>query len=295
MKLTIPLFSQRDPRWKDIKLGTSTVSNIGNYGCLLTSCAMVCKYFGKDTDPLKLNEDMKKVKGFYNGSYWIWGKLSEVYPDINFDWDIFNNGNFQSIPADLTMIDKLLNEKIPVIVQVDFVPGDKVQEHWVVVKGKEDDYLINDPWTGEEYFFKAKYGDPARFIFAIRAYRGKVSYEPTIEDQLSDCKVSLKTANETLAEKSLVVNDVSARLEQQERDNKDLISQLQKAREEKEQYKRETEMLTGKVDGLQKGLDSALAEQTRLTEALAASQTGQIEQIDKWVALKLVIKKFLGK
>jgi predicted double-glycine peptidase len=33
------------------------------------------------------------------------------------------------------------------------------------------DVIIADPWTGERISFRAKYGEPARWIFRIVAYR----------------------------------------------------------------------------------------------------------------------------
>jgi len=52
--LDVPFFSQRDPAWSDKKLDHSPYS-IGEYGCALTSAAMVSKYFRYDTDPDRLN------------------------------------------------------------------------------------------------------------------------------------------------------------------------------------------------------------------------------------------------
>ena len=62
--------------------------------------------------------------------------------------------------------------KVPPVVQVDLIPGGVMNQHWVQIVGKTaDDYIINDPWTGEQGSFRTRYGDPARWIFRIRAYR----------------------------------------------------------------------------------------------------------------------------
>jgi hypothetical protein len=34
-----------------------------------------------------------------------------------------------------------------------------------------DDYIANDPWTGERISFREKYGEPARWIFRIVGYK----------------------------------------------------------------------------------------------------------------------------
>ncbi|MEO0289580.1 MAG: C39 family peptidase [candidate division WOR-3 bacterium] len=251
MILPIKPISQRDLKWKDKKLGTSTVNTIGSHGCLLTCCAMVCNYFGKNTDPARLNDDMVRVKGFYSGSLWVWGKLSEVYPDILFDWQVYNEGQCADKPAPLSLIDRLLDEKLPVIVKVDFNPGGALDEHWVLIIGKDEagSYLINDPWTGETYFFQAKYQDPARYIYQICAYRGKIpeekyqllkggvllkEYETNPEDKILDLENKVSSLNEELAKTRLEVNSLREALSAQETDNKDLASQLQTARQERD-------------------------------------------------------------
>jgi len=60
------------------------------------------------------------------------------------------------------------------LVHVDFTPGGAVDQHWVLIVGKSgSDYIINDPIDGKQTSFTARYGDPARWIFRIRAYRRK--------------------------------------------------------------------------------------------------------------------------
>ena len=156
MKLTgLTYFSQKDPKWKDTKLGTSTVSTIGGYGCLLCDVASVLTYYGKDTDPLRLNEDLKKVNGFYNGSYLIYGAVTDIYEDVTMDWGNFID--YSLIPADLQKIDSILLSKRPVICKVDFKPEtSELNEHWITIIGKTEDgqYICIDPIDGIEIFFQ---------------------------------------------------------------------------------------------------------------------------------------------
>ena len=65
MKLNIPPLGQRDPRWKDKRLGGG--GSIGNYGCLLVCHAMMLTYFGHEVDPDTLNA-IYKEKGVYDGN-----------------------------------------------------------------------------------------------------------------------------------------------------------------------------------------------------------------------------------
>ena len=316
MKLPIQPISQRDSQWKDKKLGTSSVFTIGNFGCLLTCATMVCKYFGKDTDPARLNDEMVKVKGFYNGTFWVWGQLNVVYPDITFDWDLWDKGMFYDIPADLTILDKLLAEGIPPIVQVDFIPGGDVQEHWVVVIGKEGDYLINDPISGETYFFTAKYGDPSRYIFAIRAYRGTISnkfqlsqggvvlkeYEKNPDDIIGDLQTKVGSLEETLVKKNAEVEDAIAQLKplrealgQQEKDNTDISNQLLKAREERDKVARELVLAKEDVETLKGEVEVLEAKNKALVSDLKATQAQILQGISVWEHLQWAIKKFLNK
>lgn len=164
--LDVPLYSQNDPLWRYEKLGTSA-STIGGYGCLLTSAAMVCKYFGKDTDPKRLNRAMIAAGGYENGNLWKWWSLPLVYPDLEVrDWV-----NCEKVPAPLERIDNALATGNPVIVMVDYRPGGTIQMHFVLIVGKtDDDYVINDPIDGKQVSFRSRYGDPVSGIYRIAVY-----------------------------------------------------------------------------------------------------------------------------
>ena len=64
--------SQRDPRWKDIKLGTGSTT-IGQEGCLVTCLAMLA-----GTTPDVVNEELKRVGGYQNGNLVIWSALDKT-------------------------------------------------------------------------------------------------------------------------------------------------------------------------------------------------------------------------
>jgi len=291
MKLAINPLSQRDERWKLKRLGGSNVT-IGNYGCLLVCHSMYLRYLGQDLLPDALNE-VYKNKGVFDpqGNINFWAAATA----FENTWVADEYYNCYDIPCDLSKIDYLLDKKMPVIALVDFSPKAGIQTHFVLIKGKENNsYLINDPWTGEEYFFEAKYGDPATKIFGLRIYTGReVPNGTSVEDQLSDCKVSLGSCEEALATKSLEVNNLRTSLETQERDNKDLIGQLLEARNQRDKAVREQEELAKKVEGLETGLSSAKEEIKRLKTALKSSQALKFEAIGTWDLAKELFKRFL--
>ena len=164
--LAIKPLSQRDTRWASHKLGYSYYT-IGGYGCLITAISMILNWYGKQTDPAQLNDALVRVGGF-TGANLYWNAIAQVQPDIYLAKAI----DCYYIPAPLHEIDALLADDVPVLVHVDFTPGGAVDQHWVLIVGKSgDDYIINDPWTGEQGSFRTRYGDPARWIFRIRAYR----------------------------------------------------------------------------------------------------------------------------
>lgn len=282
MKLNIPPLSQKDSRWGRKRLGTSTVT-ISNYGCLLTCHSMMLIYYGhEECLPDVLNELYKTKKVFDQGNLINFYAAANCFEDITVD----EHYNCYDVPCDLSKIDKYLAEKKPVIALVDFSPKTGIQTHFVLIIGHEgNDYLINDPWTGETYFFSAKYGDAARFIFGLRLYSGELK-EENLEDTISDLETKVKSLNEENARKSLENNELRTALENQERDNKDLSEQLVKARSERNKIDGEKKVLETKVKdvekqvvNLKKGLASAEDTVKTLRSELATSQARQLGSV----------------
>jgi hypothetical protein len=152
---------QNDPRWKDHKLGNSYYT-IGQMGCLITALS------GQfNTTPDQLNDALLKVGGFA-GANLYWKAIVAVMPNYEYVTAI----DCYYVPAPLHEIDALLEQRVPPVVQVDLYPGGVMNQHWVQIVGKSgSDYIINDPINGKQVSFRQTYGDPARWIFRIRAYR----------------------------------------------------------------------------------------------------------------------------
>ena len=180
-EIEVPWFSQLSP-WGEEALGDSTVIDIARNGCALTACAMVLKYYGVDTDPVKLNSWLLKHDGFDKG----WDDESGEYLGrVRIIWDVIASGHgtveffrrydFPHLPADLHLIRGYLNDGIPVIAEV-LRPGGI--QHFVVLTGYEgDEFLIRDPldegvrYLSDGYNISDKWGSgAARNIFGVRIF-----------------------------------------------------------------------------------------------------------------------------
>lgn len=120
--------SQRDPRWKDIKLGTGSTS-IGGEGCLITCLAMFA-----GTTPDVVNEELKRVGGYQNGNLVIWSALDRTNLGLRFieRSRVYNN--------------EKVSNNLPCIVEVD---GSRIgaKQHFVLYIGNK---RMIDPWFGRE-------------------------------------------------------------------------------------------------------------------------------------------------
>jgi hypothetical protein len=185
MKLDIQALSQRDSRWASKKLGTSSVT-IGGYGCVLTCLTMLCNYYKHPLTPDQLNEMLINVNGFSNGNLMKWEVLTQLFSDIKWEGRV----DCPDVPAPLNTIDEYLDKRMPVVVCVDFDPKEGLQQHFVLVIGKDNnDYFVNDPWTGETYYFSAKYGKPSEGVYGLRLYSGNLDPVVPMEDLVLQKKI----------------------------------------------------------------------------------------------------------
>jgi peptidoglycan hydrolase CwlO-like protein len=130
-------FSQTDSRWGDKKIGNSS-SLMKNYGCAVTSVAMVFKYYGASIDPGL----MAKQKIFY---YDLIKWPASWSPNITLSSSI-NHGNIN-----WKTIDSELKKDHPVIVYIKKTNGGG--GHYVVVNGKDSkDYIVHDPYFGANIY-----------------------------------------------------------------------------------------------------------------------------------------------
>jgi hypothetical protein len=165
-------YSQKDPRWSDVRLGTS-YSTIGGYGCTLCSVASVLADFGIDVDPGRLNRWLIANGGYTGGNLFIFSAVEPLGVTLV---DLIDC-TYQ--PAPVTTILSALAEGMGVVVKVDMSPGGVLNEHWArVTGGDSDDLRIMDPWLPNgfnHYWLLARYGatyqwDLERAIFRVAIY-----------------------------------------------------------------------------------------------------------------------------
>lgn len=136
-KNNVPYFSQNRPAiWANDRLGNCRDSTtIAGAGCKLTSTAMVFKYYGVETDPGRLN---KQLRSTFQGC---------LIANIKTNASIFGL-KATKLGTKNTVVQKLKEGNYPIIVGFRggvAVTGSKGQ-HWIVLTGIDKDYVYkNDP------------------------------------------------------------------------------------------------------------------------------------------------------
>lgn len=145
-----PSYSQRDPRWGTDLLGNSRGSTIAQYGC-----TMCCGAMAAGITPDLMNICLREHGGFQReprGSWAATFDLSMCAPNLRL---VYVSRKYEDVEAPLSLIDRTtahVQRGNPAILQVDFSPAPKQQQHWVLITGAHVDekgnvvYEINDPW-----------------------------------------------------------------------------------------------------------------------------------------------------
>lgn len=129
-QIEVPYYSQQDSRWASVSLGNSGVS-IGDYGCLITSFAMVASFFGLGKTPLNINNESTFTG---DGSF------------LSFNGNMGNLQNYRyRVGINYSEIDSQLSRGNPVIVGVHM---SSYLDHWIVLTGgnQQSGYSWNDPY-----------------------------------------------------------------------------------------------------------------------------------------------------
>ncbi len=133
-------FSQNDPRWKDMTIGLSN-SFIDDYGCAISSVAMVFKYYGIDIDPGRLS----KQPIFYRDLI-SWPKQWRFLDLIENSYH--KSGGLDN--GDWNLIDREIASGHPVIIFIKALG--RGAGHYVVIHSKDSKgYIVHDPvmWNGQ--------------------------------------------------------------------------------------------------------------------------------------------------
>lgn len=176
--------SQQDPRWKDEKLGFDNTITIGSDGCALTCLTMLVNGYGFNETPSTMNQKLKAMgsgAGFLGGLI-VWSGLTRAFPKIIYR-DILL---CRDQPAPLASINASLDAGQPLVVEIDRSPAPNLQNHWVVLYGRQgNDYLILDPWPNppdnKETLLVGRFGqgrEAAQIITAIVWYQATGTQPP---------------------------------------------------------------------------------------------------------------------
>jgi Peptidase_C39 like family len=148
--MSLQIFSQRDPKWANQNLGTSDVT-IGGYGCIITCLSMAMTYFGVDTNPATLDNNLTDYGGYSSGNMYNFHGIEKV-SNLKETASVFSDCSDSSYNAILEFIKEGINNPNKIcIVQIDFVPGTSESDsHYVIVNKVTDrnNIEIIDPWTG---------------------------------------------------------------------------------------------------------------------------------------------------
>ena len=160
-------FSQNNSRWKDMTIGLSN-SSVDDYGCAISSVAMVFKYYGINIDPGRLS----KQPIFYYDLI-VWPKQWRFL-------DLIKNSYHKSgglTKADWNLIDREIASGHPVIVFIKALG--RGAGHYVVIHSKDSKgYIVHDPvrWNGQS--------GANIYLSTTRKYIGSIYKTNTVVDQM---------------------------------------------------------------------------------------------------------------
>ena len=170
--LRVQLWSQKDPRWGNDRMGSS-YRTLAQKGCLVDATAIYLDYLGVDTDPKRYNQLLGLRGGYqyvvengikYANMYWKYPGV--LFPQIQrdlTDYTWYWNGTGWE-----TQARTILSSKRPVLGLVDFYAGGALDQHWVLIVGyRADGWWAVDPETGT-LINLSKYQDK---VYRIVGYR----------------------------------------------------------------------------------------------------------------------------
>lgn len=131
------IFSQRDGRWANDKMGTSGLK-IYSWGCTITSIASLLCWAGYIETPETVNRRLSANGGYYKDTALVlWGVVGRLWPKIKWIKRGYNYNNVE-------VAWYIYGKKTPVLVEVN---GSKIgaYRHWVLFLG---DGKMADPWYG---------------------------------------------------------------------------------------------------------------------------------------------------
>lgn len=175
------LYAQRDPRWASQRLGTADGITLGQYGCYVTSMAMLACYYGHTITPAAL-DDLYTARGIYvDGDMMPDDAVHRAFPDLT----LVAVHDYSNGPADLGLLRSIAADPtLMAVIGLDFDhnPSDGVQTHFSPLAGCDGVHVqLADTWYGGIIAdMTVNYGsDPATTIQKVVVYRGPAPATPT--------------------------------------------------------------------------------------------------------------------
>jgi len=169
------LYSQRDPRWRDLEYTAGWT--FGQAGCLVVCVAMVASYFGIADEPPEVAHKLNAAGCFSDGCLSYPERIPRAYPALVWSGRV----DWRNVPADLDALAAEL-EEMPVIVEVEYNPGGAIppkDQHFVVAEGFTPDgldLLIADPRDGAATRLLERYAlehwSLERAVYGLRLLEG---------------------------------------------------------------------------------------------------------------------------
>ena len=173
------MYSQRDSKWSNNKLGTSN-HTIGQSGCVITSiCNLLLKH-GYEITPDEANERIKNAGGYANGNLIIWSKLKDALPVEAYRYYGYDNNKVSQAIED--------NKGCLVEASGARIGGSK---HWTLFTG---DGKSEDPWFGNVK--TTSYYQPLTGYTIIKVNpKGGIMEQSDCEKQVEAMQKEIENAN----------------------------------------------------------------------------------------------------
>jgi len=168
------LYAQRDPRWAGQRLGTANGITLGQYGCYVTSMAMLACYYGHPITPAAL-DDLYTARAIYvDGDMMPDDALHHAFPNL----ELVAVHDYSNGPADLGLLRQIAADPaLMAVIGLDFDhnPSDGVQTHFSPLASSDGVHVaLADTWYGGVIAdMTVNYGpDPATTIQKVVVYKG---------------------------------------------------------------------------------------------------------------------------
>jgi N-acetyl-anhydromuramyl-L-alanine amidase AmpD len=175
------LYAQRDARWASQRLGTADGITLGQYGCYVTSMAMLACYYGHPITPAALDDLYTARQIYVNGDMMPDDALHRAFPDL----ELVAVHDYSNVPADLGVLRSIAADPaLMAIVGLDFDhnPSDGIQTHFSPLADCDGAHVqLADTWYGGVIAdMTVNYGpDPASTIQKVVVYRGPAPAAPS--------------------------------------------------------------------------------------------------------------------